>query len=239
MTLQPDAPLFYLDALPAPDAEGVLSDEESRHVLASRRLTTGDRLYLTDGRGGLARVTISEVQHKRRVFIRVDEKTFRQKPEQVWHIAAAPPRGDRMTVMLDMLTQLGMTRFTPLKCEYSPIRMSNKTLLRWRRICLAACKQSRRLWLPAVSQPVSLQQLLDERGDVRLIAAHPGSGRGSWQCVRESAGAVLLVGPEGGFSPAEMGAMRTAGVEWADLGENILRIETAAIAMLASLVVPS
>ena len=238
MSLKPDAPLFYLDALPAINAEGALSDEESRHVLAARRMAVGDSLYLTDGRGGLARVTISEVQHKRRVVVRVDEKTFRRKPEQVLHIAAAPPRGDRMTVMLDMLTQLGMTRFTPLQCEFSPTKITEKTLIRWRRICLAACKQSRRLWLPALSEPVSLRQLLEKRGDARLIAAHPGTERVSWESVRESEEAILLVGPEGGFSPAEIDIMRKAGVEWSDLGENILRIETAAITMLARLVIP-
>ncbi len=233
MSLKPDSPLFYLDTLPGKDEEGVLSDEESRHVLASRRMAVGDTLYLTDGRGGLARVTIAEVQRKRRVIVRVADKTFHDRPGRVVHVAAAPPKGDRMTAMLDMLTQLGMTRYTPLKCEYSPAKVTEKTLIRWNRICLAACKQSRRLWLPELSKPESLRQLLETCSDACLIAAHPGAESVSWESLKPSREVVLIVGPEGGFSPAEMEAMWHAGVEWADLGENILRIETAAVAMLA------
>ncbi|RTZ59669.1 MAG: hypothetical protein DSZ33_04055 [Gammaproteobacteria bacterium] len=233
MSIRPDQPLFYLETLPEQGDEGLLIAEESRHVLASRRMGVGDRLYLTDGRGVLASAVITNLLRKREVMVRIEKLERRPRPLREWHVAAATPKGDRMTTMLDMLTQLGMTRFTPLLCEHSPAKMTDKTLGRWRRVCLAACKQSRRVWLPGIMAPVNVAGMLESAGDARILLAQPGNSQPDWDSVRYEREIIMLTGPEGGFSAAELDLMKDARVEAVDLGENILRVETAAVALMS------
>jgi len=163
-----------MSSLPESGGEGLLDDDESRHVLASRRKVVGDVLYLTDGAGGLAKCRIAEVRRRRRVVVAVEEVERMETPSRQLHVAVAPPKGDRQTVMLDMLTQLGMTRFTPLLCDYSPAKITDKTLQRWQRVCLAACKQSRRVWFPEILPAMTVEAFMTTaRGDL-MLAGEPG-----------------------------------------------------------------
>jgi len=193
----------------------------------------GDRLFLTDGRGALASAVITDLLRKREVVVHIEELERRPRPLLDWHVAAATPKGDRMTTMLDMLTQLGMTRFTPLLCEHSPVKITDKTLGRWRRVCLAACKQSRRVWLPQIMPPSSVAGMLESAGDAQMLLAQPGSGQPDWDSVGDERKIIMLTGPEGGFSGAELDLMKEARVEPVVLGENILRVETAAVALMS------
>lgn len=232
MPIQPDQPLFYLDPLPEAGHEGELTPDESRHVLASRRKTVNDKLYLMDGRGGLARATITDVRRKRLVVAKVEEKSCQDRPETIFYVASALPKGDRAVTMLEMLTQLGMTRFIPLQCEYSQTKISARTIARLERVCLAACKQSRRLWRPEISQPMALHAMLEKSENVRLLVAHPEISSGSGKISKKSEEIMAMIGPEGGFSPAEIERIRCSGAEWISLGKNVLRVEAAAVAIM-------
>jgi 16S rRNA (uracil1498-N3)-methyltransferase len=150
------------------------------------------------------------------------------------HLACALPKGDRQATLLDMATQLGITDFTPLACEHSVVAPGPNSALRWQRICVEACKQSRRAYLPRLHAARTPAEVARKHGALALLIAHPDGQAFAQAGARlTTAGAMLLIGPEGGFSPQEVAAVRAAGGEPVALGSAILRVETAATALLA------
>ncbi len=231
-------PLFYSEYLAEVGASLTLSGDEAHHALAARRLQAGETLWLFDGHGGLVRASLQRVGKRgRELELRVEERQSAAAQKSVLHLACALPKGDRQNVLLDMATQLGMTHFTPLLCERSVVKPGAGGVQRWQRICLEACKQSRRLYLPTVHAPCGLPELLT-RATIQkdsLWIAHPAASAQSLATVRPSLNVTVLVGPEGGFSDAEIELAIAAGAKRINLGSNILRIETAAVAALAVL----
>ena len=136
-------------------------------------------------------------------------------------------------------TQLGMTRFTPLHCERSVVKPATGARERWRRICLEACKQSRRFYLPVIDpsappREVAARAVMEKN---QVWIAHPAAAAISvTQAVTRSAArdVTILVGPEGGFTEAEVQQTSAGGAGALTLGAAILRIETAALAALAA-----
>lgn len=232
-------PLFYSEHLSEVGARLVLSGDEARHALAARRLQPGETLWLFDGHGAVARASLQRVGKRgRELELRVEERQTAAAPKSVLHLVCALPKGDRQNVLLDMATQLGMTHFTPLLCERSVVKPGAGSLQRWQRICLEACKQSRRLYFPAIHNPCTLRELLARAPMPKdsLWMAHPAASTPSLAVVRQALNDVtVLVGPEGGFTDAEVELAKAAGARHISLGSNILRIETAAVAALAVL----
>ena len=234
-------PLFFAEYLPEAGATVTLTGEEAHHAAASRRLHAGDTLWLFDGQGGIARTTLQRAGGRgRELELRVQERRT-EPPLPPIHLACAIPKGDRQQVLLDMATQLGMTHFTPLVCERSVVKPGPGSRSRWRRICLEACKQSRRLHLPAIHEPASPQEVATQAASTgfELWIAHPGDPAipvSTLTAKRDQSRAVaILIGPEGGFTPAEVDAVSAAGGTTLALGRAVLRIETAAVALLAML----
>lgn len=238
-------PLFYCPELPAPGETASLPAEEAHHAAASRRLRVGSVIQLFDGRGGIARAQVTAVADRRRSLqAQINERrTEPQLPPQL-HLASALPKSDRQAVLLDMATQLGMCSFTPLVCEHSVVRPGPQAALRWRRICLEACKQSRRLYLPDIHSPATPAETAAHAAAAghRVVLAHPGGTEpgARFNSAADSVTALtVLIGPEGGFSEKEVQEIVRHGARTVDLGDAILRIETAAVALLARLVIAS
>ncbi|NIO42775.1 MAG: RsmE family RNA methyltransferase, partial [Burkholderiales bacterium] len=146
-------------------------------------------------------------------------------------------KGERQATLLDMATQLGMTAFKPLICERSIVRPRTSAKQRWRRLCIEACKQSRRPYLPLIHDPAPPAEVIDQASAIgyKVWVAHPtGAPLVMGDLPVSIADALLLmVGPEGGFSEHEISQIVAAGAQPVSLGRTILRIETAAIALLA------
>ena len=232
-------PLFYSAQLAEPGATLVLTGDEAHHAAAARRLHEGDTLWLFDGCGGIARTTLLRVAARgRQLALRVEERRTEPPPRPAIHLACALPKGDRQQVLLDMTTQLGMTRFTPLACERGVVRPGANSMERWKKICLEACKQSRRPHLPVI-------EAASTAADIAVRAAAAGShvwlAHPAVQAVSISAAAsqktsdvTILIGPEGGFTEAEIAQAVAVGARPVTLGSFILRIETAAVALVAA-----
>lgn len=154
-------------------------------------------------------------------------------PRPAVHLACALPKGDRQGVLLDMATQLGVTRFTPLVCARGVVKPNPNTLDRLRRICLEACKQSRRFYLPEIGEPLTPRELVRASAPGSLRIAHPSADAVPLSAATGLNTLTLLIGPEGGFTDEEVQEAITAGARPFGLGTGILRIETAAIAALA------
>ena len=140
-------------------------------------------------------------------------------------------KGERFGVLLGMAAQLGIMSFTPLDCEYSVVHPGERHAVRGRRLLVEACKQSRNPWLPAWENP-STPGTMNPRGT--MLFAHPGGESAATSMERPAEELTVLVGPEGGFSEAETAQLDARGATALSLGPNILRIETAAVAMVAA-----
>ena len=232
-------PLFYSAQLAEPGAMLALGGEEAHHAAASRRLQMGDTLWLFDGHGGVARTTLLRIAARGRTLeLRVEERRTAAPPRPAIHLACALPKGDRLSVLFDMATQLGMTRFTPLDCERSVVKPGANSTVRWKKICLEACKQSRRLYLPAFDASATPREVVEraaaEGDNVWLAHPAPQAMPVSRAANQNTNDVTILVGPEGGFTEAEIERAVAAGARLLALGANILRVETAAVALVAA-----
>ena len=228
------APLFYCLDLVAGASSLSLSPEETRHV-AAQRLRVGDPISLFDGRGHGAHARVASIDSRGRE-VRVEIAERFEAPALAYRLAlyCALPKGERLATLLDMATQLGVTHFTPLVCEHSVVQPGGNWHARAERICIEACKQSRRLHLPVLDTPQDFAVALAAARAATpcLWFAHPGAAATARSDDIPSEGLAIFVGPEGGFTDVEATTADRAGAIRVDLGPRLLRIETAAVALI-------
>ena len=228
-------PWFHAPHLPAAGDVVALDREEAKHALGVRRLGAGDAVTIFDGRGGVADAAITgERDRDGGVLARVSavRTAVRQGADVV--VGLAPPKGDRWSTALGMLGQLGVSAIVPLDAAHGVVDAAGINRPRAERILLEACKQSRGAWLPELrgsQAPAAFVAAMRADGR-RVLLAEPG---GAPVAALAAPRVAIAIGPEGGFSGAEIQAARDAGAEPADLGPTILRVETAAVAMAAVL----
>ena len=228
---------FYAPNLDARPKSVVLLAEESRHLARSRRLKIGCEIVVFDGLGTTAQAKIVDINERRaRVTLELTAYAHQIESRVRVHLATALPKGDRQTVMLDMATQIGITDFTPLLCERSVAKPSIRSTTRWHKTCLEACKQSRRPWVPRLHQPELLVTMLNTGSKAKRVVwlAHPRGGCPIAVQKPQADELIILVGPEGGFSPNEWELLSDADIVPITLAEAVLRTETAAVAMVSA-----
>jgi len=225
------AGVFYKADLDETTGSVVLDGEEAHHVATVRRVRSGEEISLTNGAGLMCHAKVDAIDNKPpAVTISVTSCERQPRPVRI-HLAAALPKGDRQRTMLDMATQAGMDCFTPLSCERSVSKESGNASERWRKIAMEAMKQSRRAWLPDIRPSMVLADLVGTLPENVLLLLASGDGRPATELaipanVKE---VVILVGPEGGFTDAEVGRIQAAGAIAVSLVESVLRTETAAV----------
>ena len=229
---------FYLPGLTGHETQVFLSEPQASHAVRSRRLKVGDPLWLFNGAGHIAPGRISDIaQRPLEVHIDLEAGWDLPAPRRRIHLLSALPKSERQVTMLDMATQLGMTDFTVLVCERSVSHMRDRGLSRWQRVVVEACKQSHQPWLPVIHPPMSIETLVAKSisPDVVVLLADRG-GHSAAQVsplIANASTIYLLVGPEGGFTACECDQLTTVTSGSVSLGDGVLRIETAAVAMVA------
>ena len=214
-----------------------LTGTAANHVSRVLRLRPGDPLILFDGAGGEYTATVAALTRDA-VQVTVGEylDVTRESPLRVT-LAQGISRGERMDVVVQKATELGVQRIVPVLAERTVVRLNYvqaaNRLRHWRAIAIAACEQCGRNRLPEITSPMSLQDFLvsDYPEGLRLVLSPEGG-----LTARElpaSPAATLLIGPEGGLSDAERSAALAAQFTGMVLGPRILRTETAALAALA------
>lgn len=216
-----------------------LEGEVHHHLATVLRLGPGEEILLLDGRGTLCRCRIERLD-RRGGLARVLE--CRQEPETAFPIQLLQglPKADKMELVLQKGTELGLGAFTPVLAERSvsaPRERGEKRQQRWERIVREAARQSRRRLLPRLDPPQPLAEALAAcTADLRLMLweqeSHPLAAALPATPPRNAA---ILVGPEGGFSSAEVNAARATGFVPVGLGPRILRSETAGFAVASIL----
>jgi len=213
-----------------------VSGKEARHMIGSRRLKASDQVTLFNGEGLVANGVIKSIASKT-VTIQLEIFKLLECPTPRIILASAVPKGERLSTMLDMATQLGMTDFVPLICDRSVVRKIDNKLDRYKRICINACKQSQRYFLPiihAATNPKNIIEKSNWANQVNYLADPEAIDESEILLTgNDSEAIILLVGPEGGFSSAEKDLFNQNQVKKIRLSQGILRIETASISLLA------
>ncbi|HEV2699997.1 MAG TPA: 16S rRNA (uracil(1498)-N(3))-methyltransferase [Steroidobacteraceae bacterium] len=214
-----------------------LQGTAATHVARVLRLRAGDPLILFDDAGGEYTATVVSLsRHVVRVSVGEYLTTDRESALHVT-LAQGISRGERMDVVVQKATELGVKRIVPVLAERTVVRLNAaqaaSRLRHWRAIAVAACEQCGRNRLPEITPPMSLQAFLvsDLPDGLRLLLQPDGGLRA--RDLPASTAATLLIGPEGGLSDAERTAALAAQFRGLSLGPRILRTETAALAALA------
>jgi 16S rRNA (uracil1498-N3)-methyltransferase len=217
----------------------VLVGAEAAHLRDARRLRVGQTVTLFDGQGGQVSAEIARLDRNQAELLPLRRERVRRPVPVVLTVATAVCKGSRQDWLIEKCTELGVAEFIPLLANRSVVRPSAERIKRWHRLCIESAKQSGQAWVPYISPPQTLQEVLAEIGlFARAWLADPASADVSLsQAVSGLSeppdSAILLIGPEGGFDEAELAAARQAGVRIVRLGRTILRVETAAVAAAA------
>lgn len=220
-----------------------LSASEAHHALHVLRLKADAAVELFDGRGAAATGRIVRAG-RRGVSVAVGRRQRRAaRCEPHVHLAFAVPKGKRLDWLLEKATELQAASLQPVIFQRSVAsggKMPPDKRPRWNAVCIAAAKQSGGLFLPELREPVALRAFVDSAKAFHGLLGAPGrqaasvpealSGRAPARPI------ALLVGPEGGLTDAEQAAAKEAGFRTVRLGQATLRIETAAVALLAAAV---
>lgn len=220
--------------------EEVTLSGETLHHLGVLRLSAGEEILLLDGLGTLCRCRIEYLDRRSGKALVLSRWSEEESAFPV-RLLQALPKGDKMDLILQKGTELGITVFTPVLAGRSVTRTAagqeEKRLARWERIVREAARQCRRPRLPHLMTPLSLAGALEGcSADLRLMLWEAES-RPLADVLPEAPprDAAILVGPEGGFSPQEAEKARKMGFIPVRIGPRILRTETAGFAVAAIL----
>lgn len=218
-----------------------ITGPDARHIGRVLRLGPGAEIVVVDGAGSAARAVITAVEAAA-VHAAVRERLAAEhEPPVAVTLAQGLPKGDKLEYIVQKAVELGATAIWPLACENCTVRYDaakqDSRRERWQKIAAEAAKQCGRDAVPAVAPVRPLAEALAEAGaDTAIIMLYEGQGGEPLRAILAGGGAssyLLLIGPEGGFSPAEVELCRARGARVATLGPRILRTETAALAALA------
>lgn len=236
---------FYIPpALWNPDGL-VLDEAESRHATEVLRLKAGDPVAVFNGQGTWAEAVISRTG-KREVALDCTALQKTAPPGARLVLAQAIPKGKNMDLVLQKATELGAAAIIPLMTERTVVRLNTAEAAdkqeKWQRIVIEACKQCGQNFLPEVHTPIAVGVFLTQLPvvDLPLIAAI-GPGARTLKSIladrpaHRPSSALILIGPEGDFTPSELAQAKEAGCLPLTLGPIILRTETAAICTLSIL----
>ena len=220
---------LFVENLPPPGGDVGLERREAEHLFRVLRAAPGERFRLLDGRGGRA---VAEVLPGK--TLRVESRECLDGPRRKLHLFFAQPRRSRLDSLLPACAELGVWELHPVVCSRSVAEGTPND--RWRLQLIEGCKQSGNPFLPRVATPEPLLSCVREAAASGMTLFY-----GSVAAEEESpefpvAGDVgWIVGPEGGFTAEETEALRAAGAGPLNLGEWVLRLETAAVCGIAVL----
>jgi 16S rRNA (uracil1498-N3)-methyltransferase len=218
--------LFYLEN---PKDEIILSAEESKHATRVLRKKEGDILNFTDGKGNFYKAEITVADSKKCRLQIVSSNQKEKQHNYYLHIAMAPTKNmDRFEWFLEKATEIGIDEITPIICSRSERKVIKTE--RCNRILLSAIKQSLKYHLPKLNEAISLSDFLKQDFEGAKYIAHCEDGdKLDLKTVSKTKKTLILIGPEGDFSPKEIELALQNQFKAVSLGTSRLRTETAGI----------
>ena len=208
-----------------------LSEEESQHAVRVLRLQAGDELELVDGAGGYYKAVISNPHPKHCEFVIKETFTEFGKRDYRLHIAIAPTKNiERLEWFIEKCTEIGIDEITPVICRFSERKIIKPERLE--KIIVSAAKQSLKAYFPILNPMCSFRDFIQQTTVSQKFIAHcyEQDKQLLQRVYQKSFDAVILIGPEGDFSPEEVQAAIQHQFQPVSLGSSRLRTETAGIA---------
>lgn len=232
-------PRFYIPPHAWNPDKLALDPGETHHALDVLRMKAGDRATVFNGAGAEATVEIAKVE-KGMIELRKIQASKTQPLNCEITLGQAIPKGKNMDLIIEKATELGAAAIAPLLSERTVVRADEGEALakrdKWQRVAIEAAKQCGQNWLPRIAKPVTPKDFFaqGEKYDLLLIASLQPGAVSVKHAVAEHAPkrprkVLVLVGPEGDFTPAEINLAINHGCRPITLGPIILRTETAAI----------
>lgn len=223
---------FYCSELNQNDGEILLNRDESNHFAKTLRGKVGDSIHLLDGLGNRAIAIISEIN---RNSVRGKIKSIEEvsNPETRIHVYLAPPRHNIMTPLIKQCVELGVWSINLIECDFSVSKPKDKKGAFESEI-IAGAKQSGNPFFPEIHAMTKFTSALKGCSHPKFYGAVPVESIDP-ESLTKKGDISLWIGPEGGFSPKEIQALKESGAQGITVGKWILRVETALIALLGVL----
>jgi 16S rRNA (uracil1498-N3)-methyltransferase len=208
-----------------------LPDDEARHAIKVLRRTVGDTLSVTDGMGTLYKVQIISDNIKKCTVQIVETVVNFEKRSFYLHLAVAPTKNtDRYEWMLEKAVEIGVDEITPIICNRSERRNINTERLQ--RVAISAMKQSVKAYLPKINEAVKLKDFaaMAFEGKKYIGYCIDNNRQSLKNCYSKNENALVLIGPEGDFTPDEIEICIKNKFQPITLGKSRLRTETAGLA---------
>ena len=222
--------LFYNKDISKEDTQFTFDKTESRHIVKVLRKKDGDALHITNGKNELFTVKIILANDKR-CLVEIVKTEVKPKPwSYKLHIAIAPTKNnDRLEWFLEKATEIGIDEITPIICSNS-----ERTVLktdRLEKIVQSAIKQSLKFVLPKLNEPIKFSDFINQEFEGDLFIAHCEEldKKSFAKTVQPTTNILILIGPEGDFTPTEIEKAVAKKFTPVTLGESRLRTETAGV----------
>ena len=220
---------FFCEHFPE-DNTAILEGAEAHHLSKVMRLDVGEPVELFNGAGVVASAEVQSIT-KRAVALSIRSRNTFSPPQARLTLAVAVPKGERFDWLVEKATELGVTRLIPLRTARGVVDPRESKLDRLRQVVIEACKQARRPWLMELT---SLRDFAEWIPTVTGCVLADPSGANLTTTLGERVShdeLTFAIGPEGGWTDDELSQARNHSACFVTLGETILRIETAAIAV--------
>jgi 16S rRNA (uracil1498-N3)-methyltransferase len=231
-------PLFLVEQLPTGD-ELHLTGDEGRHAARVKRVGVGEKVLVSDGRGGLLDCTVAAMLPDG-LALAVQGRRAVPAPTPRVVVVQALPKGERAELAVELLTELGVDGIVPWAASRAIVQWhgarGDKALQKWRRAAREAAKQSRRAWVPDVAALATTGAVVARLAGTWALVLHEDATTPLATLDPGPVGEILvIVGPEGGIAPEELAAFSSAGAIPVRLGDQVLRTSTAGAAAVAAL----
>jgi 16S rRNA (uracil1498-N3)-methyltransferase len=225
---------IYCPAELAVNAAVLLDANAAHHVRTVLRMQVGDMIILFNGDGTDYVGTVANIT-KQSVTVQLHDSTARVTKSPLYtHLVQGICKGEKMDFVIQKATELGVNEITPVFTQYGNVKLdakrTAKKLLHWQKIAVGACEQSGRSDMTQINAPLPFAQWLSQCDETAVIL-DPGASQSLGQ-VNVTESVSILIGPEGGFSLAEIEQANQAGIPSVLLGPRVLRSETAGLAAL-------
>jgi len=229
-----NVPYFYEPSLVALNSTHILSEETSKHCVQVLRMKEGDRIDLTNGIGNVFEATIT-VAHKKNSTVQIQSQKFIERSQQKITLGISLLKNaTRLEWLFEKATEMGIHTIVPLICErtiHERFKMD-----RMQNILQSAMIQSQQTWLPMLTMPNDYTNFIkDHHAAQKLIAHCEPADKNNIKDILPGNDCLLLIGPEGDFSPNEISFAIQHNYEAIHLGPTRLRTETAGIFALSVL----
>lgn len=225
--------LFKVDNLPSDKL--LLTGDAGKHASAALRLRIGEKVQFTDGAGNIAIGTVSEVISKNEIKFSLSDHAVVSEPRPRISVLQALPKGDKAVEAVELMVEVGVDHIYPWQAVRSIAKWDEKkkvlAIAKWQTTADAAAAQARRAWFPKVHNLVTDLQTLSGKFD-QIIVFHEENSPAIPDQIAENV--LIVIGPEGSITDAELLALADLGAVQARMGESILRSRHAGIAAAAA-----